>query len=408
MKTIIKIAWRNVWRNKLRSGVVLASVVMGIWAGLFVVSLFNGMMEQQKRSVLNTQVSHLKIHANTFIQDEKLHHRILAKSNDSILDFLAHHPAVKAYTTRTIVDGTITTAHGFKNVKIIGIDPAMEKTVTTIYNRLDTGTYLSDFKNNPVLIGRALSQDLKVYQGRSANLSFMTADNLSMSIGFKTEGIFSTGSGTYDETHLYVKKSDLNELLSTNDYTHEIAIMCHDIETADQVADDINAKFNTVTARPWHEVSQQLGYLDEMMGTSLMIILVIIIFALAFGIVNTMLMAVLERKRELGMLLCVGMNKRKVFIMIMFETIFLAIAAAPIGLLISWGFISYFGTNGINLMAVEDAMYQYGYDTMVYTQIDSTMYGTMTFMILVAAVVAAIYPARKALKYNPAEAVRAL
>ena len=121
-----------------------------------------------------------------------------------------------------------------------------------------------------------------------------------------------------------------------------------------------------------------------------------------------MLMAVLERKRELGMLLCVGMNKTKVFVMIMFETIFLSLAAAPIGLLISWAFISYFGTHGINLMEVEDAMYQFGYDAMVYTKLEPWVYLLITAMIIVASLVSAIYPARKALKYNPAEAVRAL
>ena len=278
MKTIIKIAWRNVWRNRLRSGVVFASVVMGVWAGLFVVSLSIGMMEQQKRSVINTQVSHLKIHSDAFIKDEKLGNYINETTRAELAKFLMTHEHVKSHTERTIIDGTVTTAHGFKNVKIIGIDPVMEQTVTTIHSRLDTGSYLSEFKNNPVLVGRALKNDLKLDRGRSANLSFMTADNLSMSIGFKTEGIFSSGNGTFDEMHVYVKKTDLNELLSTNNYIHEMAIMCDDIANAKQVADDINTRFEGVQARPWNVVSPELAYTDEMMGTSIGIILLIIIF----------------------------------------------------------------------------------------------------------------------------------
>lgn len=408
MKTIIKIAWRNVWRNKLRSGVVFASVVMGIWAGLFVVSLSLGMMEQQKRSIINTQVSHLKIHSNEFIKDEKLNNYISKNDLIELETFLLKNEHVKSVTKRTIVDGTVTTAHGFKNAKIIGINPEEEKLVTTIHSRLDTGTYLNVYKNNPILVGRSLSDDLKLSKGRSVNLSFITAENISMSIGFKTEAIFSSGNGVFDEAHVYVKKADLNELLMTEDYTHEIAIICDDIANSKLVSTAINNQFENITARPWNEVSPELAYTDEMMGTSILIILLIIIFALTFGIVNTMLMAVLERKRELGMLLCVGMNKQKVFIMIMFETVFLALAAAPVGLLISWLFISYFGSHGINLMEVEDAMYQFGYDTMVYTKLEPGIYLTITVMIIIAAMISAIYPARKALKYNPAEAVRAL
>ena len=408
MKTIIKIAWRNVWRNRLRSGVVFASVVMGIWAGLFVVSLSIGMMEQSKRSTINTQVSHLKIHSDEFITDEKLNNRIDESTLAGIEELLTSDSRVKSYTKRTIVDGTVTTAHGFKNVKIVGIDTEMEKTVTTIYERLDSGSYLSAGKNNPILIGRSLGDELKLDVGKSVNLSFMTYDTSSVSIGFKAEGVYSSGNGTFDKSNVYVKREDLNELLMTDDYIHEIAVMCNDIEEAKAVTESINNKFDNIEARPWNVVSPELGYTDEMMGTSIMIILIIIIFALTFGIVNTMLMAVLERKRELGMLLCVGMNKRKVFTMIMFESIFLSLAAAPIGLLISWGTISYFGANGINLMNVEDVMYQLGYDPMVYTKLDGSVYMTITVMIMAASTISSIYPARKALKYNPAEAVRAI
>jgi ABC-type lipoprotein release transport system permease subunit len=408
MKTIIKIAWRNVWRNRLRSGVVFASVVMGIWAGLFVVSLSIGMMDQSKRSTINTQVSHLKIHSKDFITDEKLNNRIPKSTLTGLEDFLNADSRVKAFTQRTVIDGTVTTAHGFKNVKILGIDTETEKTVTTIYERLDTGTYLTAGKNKPVLIGRSLGDELKLDAGKSVNLSFITYDTNSVSIGFKAEGVYSSGNGNFDKSHVFVQRSKLNELLMTDNFIHEIAVMCNDIEEATAVSEAMNEKFDDIEARPWNVVSPELGYTDEMMGTSIMIILIIIIFALTFGIVNTMLMAVLERKRELGMLLCVGMNKRKVFIMIMFESIFLSLAAAPIGLLISWATISYFGANGINLMNVEDVMYQMGYDPMVYTKLDGSIYFTITVMIMIASTVSSIYPARKALKYNPAEAVRAI
>ncbi|MDX2362589.1 MAG: FtsX-like permease family protein [Crocinitomicaceae bacterium] len=408
MKTILKIAWRNVWRNKLRSGVVFASVVMGIWAGLFVVSLSIGMMDQSKRSTIESQVSHLKIHSTEFIKDEKLMNNIDPSTLTALEEFLNSDDRVKSFTERTVIDGTVTTAHGFKNVKIIGVDPEMEQLVTTIYDRLDTGSYFSQVKNNPILIGRSLGDDLKLDAGKSVNLSFMTIDTNSVSIGFKAEGVFSSGNGSFDKMNVFVKRDDLNALLMCDNYIHEFAVMCNTIEDAALLADAINAQFPDIEARPWNVVSPELGYTDEMMGTSIMIILLIIIFALTFGIVNTMLMAVLERKRELGMLLCVGMNKRKVFIMIMFETIFLSLAAAPIGLLISWATISYFGNHGINLMDVEDAMYQFGYDPMVYTKLDASVYITITMMIMIAATISSIYPARKALKYNPAEAVRAI
>jgi ABC-type lipoprotein release transport system permease subunit len=408
MKTVIKIAWRNVWRNKMRSSVVFASIVMGVWAGLFTVSLTIGMMDQQKRTILNTQTSHLKIHTDAYVKDEKLVNRIPSEKITSLESALNNDERIKAFTFRTVSDGTVSNAHGFSNLKIVGVDPTTEQKVTTIAERLDSGFYFQEYKNNPVLVGRGLIGDLNLDVGKSVNLNFMSIDTLSVSIGFKVEGIFNSGSGMNDKGIVYVERSTLNELLGTDDYIHEVAIMCHNLEEASVVADAFNASFPELEARTWVQLSPQLAYQDEMMTTSILIILVIIIFALAFGILNTMLMAVLERKRELGMLLCVGMNKFKVFMMIMFETIFLSFAAAPIGLLLSWITVSYFGKYGLNLGSVEDAMYQFGYDTMVYTKLEPLIYVSIAAMIIVAAIISSIIPARKALKYNPAEAVRAL
>ena len=175
-----------------------------------------------------------------------------------------------------------------------------------------------------------------------------------------------------------------------------------------EVSVAINKEITNATAQDWAIISPELSFRDQTSGTSLMVILIIIVFALTFGIVNTMLMAVLERKRELGMMLCIGMNKRNVFVMIMIETILLAFAAVPIGLLLSWISITYFGNSGINLDSVGDALYKVGMDSMVYPAVDSSAYLTISIMIVIAAVIASIIPARKALKYNPAEAVRAI
>ncbi|MCB9222975.1 MAG: ABC transporter permease [Crocinitomicaceae bacterium] len=409
MKTIIKIAWRNVWRNRLRSFVVFASVMLGVWAGLFTVSLTLGMMDQQKRSIVQTQTSHLKVHSSRYMKDEKLINHIPDDTLELLENQLKNDSRVVAYTERTIIDGTVNNAHGFANLKIVGIDPEMEKTVTTIYERLDSGTYFSEFKNRPVLVGKSLADDLKLDVGKSLNLNFMDKDTNAVGIGFKVEGVFNSGNGTFDKQQVFVRQNDLNELLQTNHFIHEIAIICTDIKEAEPVRDEINSKLGgSVEARTWAQLSPQLAYSDEMMTVAIFIILGIIIFALAFGILNTMLMAVLERKRELGMLLCVGMNKRKVFFMIMIETIFLSFVAAPLGLLLSWITVTYFGSAGINLMDVGDAMYQFGYDALVYPKLYPYVYFMVSTMIIGAAIISSIIPARRALKYNPAEAVRAL
>ncbi len=411
MKTILKIAWRNVWRNRLRSGVVFGSVVIGIWAGLFVVAMSQGMLAQQKRGMLESQISDIQIHANTYLADVKIENYLKGSEVKNIEAVLSSIPEVKHYTKRSIVFGTGTTASGFSNLKIMGIDPELEKTTTTIYKRLLDGTYFTKYNNRPVLIGRELAEELNLEVGKSLNLSFQNMDGEFVQAGFKVEGIFSTPSLQYDKSNLFIRHSDFAELIEVEEeMVHEFAIVIKDIKNSNEIASQINSRINGngATAEDWAVIAPDISYMDEASGLAQYIILVIIVFALAFGIVNTMLMAVLERKRELGMLLCVGMNKTSVFLMIMVETIFLSVVAAPIGLLMAWISISYFGTVGINLEAVGDALYKAGIDSIVYTAVNPSAYLIITGLIVFASIIAAIVPARKALKYNPAEAVRAI
>ncbi|MDX1349176.1 MAG: FtsX-like permease family protein [Putridiphycobacter sp.] len=409
MKTIIKIAWRNVWRNRLRSGVVFGSVVIGIWAGLFVVAMSQGMLAQQKRGMLESQISNIQIHADSYLADPKLENCIPPNELANIETVIASAPEVKHFVKRSITMGTGTTASGFSNLKIMGIDPEKEKETTTISERLLSGSYFTTFKNKPVLIGRELADELNLEVGKSLNLSFQNINGEFVQAGFKVEGIFATPSLQYDKSNLFILQSDFMELVEADaEMIHEYAIVIDDLEKSTAVSESINQKINGAKAQDWAEIAPDISYMDEASELGQNIILVIIVFALAFGIVNTMLMAVLERKRELGMLLCIGMNKTSVFLMIMIETICLSVIAAPIGLMLAWGTITYFGIVGINLESVGDALYKAGIDSMVFTAIDPWAYVTITIFILIASIIAAIVPARKALKYNPAEAVRAV
>ncbi len=409
MKTIFKIAWRNVWRNKLRSGVVFTSVLLGIWAGLFVLAISSGMLEQQKRGTLESQLSHIQIHSDPYLADIKLNHNFSKSQIAEIDQALNDTKEVKNFCKRSIVEGTGSTAHGFSNLNVIGVNPEIEQKVTTIHERLIEGSYFTKYKNRPALIGRKLAEDLHLEVGKTINLSFQDAEGNFIQSGFKVEGIFGSPSQSFDKSNVFIKQEDFVDLVAgESNYVHEYAVNLFQVGNSKRIAEQLNSEIKEATAEDWATISPELSFRDETAGAGLMVILVIIVFALTFGIVNTMLMAVLERKRELGMLLCVGMNKRNVFVMIVIETIFLSLVAAPAGLLISWLSISYFGSSGIKLDAVGEALYKAGIDSMVYPAVDSSAYLTISLMIMFASIIASIIPARKALKYNPAEAVRAV
>ncbi|MER3318470.1 MAG: FtsX-like permease family protein [Allomuricauda sp.] len=403
MKTLLMIAWRNVWRNKLRSSIVIASVVLGIWSGLFIMAMVSGMNDQRLSSFINTNLSHIQIHNAGFQENFDKKDTIIG-SNTLLkeIDTMSH---VTAYTKRLVLQGMASTAHGNYGVKIMGIFPDKEKNVTDISEKLVQGTYLYKLKRNPIIIGEKLANKLGVKVNSKVVLNFQDSNNNTVSTGFRVEGIFKTINSSFDEENVFVKYDDLAPLVSLSGKYHEIAILCDNITETETVENQIKTN-NSVES--WDQLSPELGYAQEAMSNFIYIFMGIILLALAFGIVNTMLMAVLERKREIGMLLSVGMDKRKVFTMIILETLFLAFIAALLGVLLSIWTIEYFGRHGINLSAVAKGLESLGMGARVYTKLPFAMYVDITLMTLSVALIAAVIPARRALKLNPAEAVKAI
>jgi ABC-type lipoprotein release transport system permease subunit len=156
----------------------------------------------------------------------------------------------------------------------------------------------------------------------------------------------------------------------------------------------------------WKEISPDLAMIADFMGQIYGVFMAIILAALAFGIVNTMLMAVLERTKELGMLAAIGMNRKKIFSMIMFESIFLSVVGGFAGMGIAEAVIAATHKNGINLMKYSEGMEAFGYSAHLFPTVDAGFFVSTTILIVLTGILASIYPARKALKLNPVEAIR--
>jgi len=403
---LIKIAWRNVWRNGLRSGVVIASIATGIWAGLFVISVSSGLNEQRTKDALDSYLSHVQIHTPKFVEDNNVEYRI--ENLDEVINALDNNSNVKAYAERVVLSGMVSSSAGGFGTRITGIDLEHEKNVSTMHEKVVDGAYFEGIKRNPIFIGKKLADKLKVELRKKVVLTFQKDNGDLVTGAFRVVGIYKTANSKADEMNIFVQASDINRLLDGSAGFHEVAVITKDLTMVDTTAGSLRAALPNLSVRSWKQVSPDLGYADEMMMQMLYIIIMIILLALSFGIVNTMLMAVLERKRELGMLMSVGMNKTKVFFMIVVETVFISLVGGPIGVLLGFLTVSYFGSAGIDLSVVGKGLEEFGISTMIYPNLQPKFYIDVTIMVIVAAIISSIYPARKALQLKPAEAVRAI
>jgi len=136
------------------------------------------------------------------------------------------------------------------------------------------------------------------------------------------------------------------------------------------------------------------------------IFILIILLALCFGIINTMLMSVLDRTKEIGMLMAIGMNNRKIFIMIIIESVMLTFSGGILGIIVGSGVTKFFETTPIDVSMFADGLEKYGFAAQIYTSLRVETIVTIAILVIVTGILSAIYPARKALKLNPAEATR--
>lgn len=408
---IFSIAWKNVWRNKLRSLIIILSITLGLLGGIFYLAFANGMAQQQINSSIKTYISNIQIHHPQYLINNEITYTIDNPAEK--LNTIRATEGVKAASSRLVSLAMASSAITGTGISIDGIDPEAELNVTDINTKLVEGSFFESELKNQILIGQKLANKLKI---KVKSKLVITIQNSAGDIAygaFRVVGIYKTHNSDFDQLNVYVKKKDLSKLIGVNENTvNEIAVFLKHNDLTNEVKEIIKSDFNDeisakiLTVRSWDEIQPVLRMLNEMTIQFSMIFLIIILFALSFGIINTMLMAIMERVREIGMLMAIGMNKMKVFLMILLETIFLSITGGIIGLSLSFLVIKITGHSGIDLSIVGEGLNAMGYSAFVYPELDNYYYLMIGGLVVITALFASILPARKALKFNPAEAVR--
>lgn len=400
---LVKIAWKNIWRNKVRSFVVITAIALGLLAGVFASGFVNGMMMQKVDSVVKMEMSHFQIHQSEF--REELKTSLFIKDGEKIKNNIAGAEEIQAVTGRVISNAMFGSANHSGAVKVTGIDPEEEALTTGLNERLVEGKYFEGIKRNPVFISRKIAEKYKIKLRSKVVITLQDVSGEMVAGAFRVVGIFDSKNNMYDKVNVFVRKADLQKLLKLEEGNlHEIAILLKKHDLAETTAALYQEKYSQLEVIPWMDLSTGMRYMVEAMDKYTIILVSIILVALMFSIINTMLMAVLERVKEIGMLMAIGMKKPKIFGMIMLETTFLSLVGGPIGLALSWVLITYFGSVGID---VAGASYEdVGFATVIYPYLAPASYLDITLMVLGMSLIAAIYPARKALKLNPVEAIR--
>ena len=401
---LISIAWKNIWRNKKRSLIIIAAICFGLWGGLMSGGIMMGMGESMVNSAIDRDLSHIQIHKEDYLKDKEIINFI--PDGKQLIKDIIQIPGVKAVSGRTLIFGMASSPASSFGAKIIGIDPDNAKKVTNISQYLIAGDYFESEYRNPIIIGKKLAERLNLKLRSKMVLSFQGLDGEISYTACKVSGIYKTESAPFDEMNVFVQQKDLYRILKSEPIFHEIAVRVEKSEIIPRVDNIIKTQYPNFQVQNWKEIAPDIAFLMDLMQQFSYLFVAIILFALLFGITNTMLMSVMERVRELGVLIAVGMKKGKVFSMILLETIFLSLTGGIAGIAIGSLSITIFSHTGIDLSAFSASLNSFGAGAMLYPFLPFAMYIILTFMIVFAANMAAIMPAWKAIHLVPSEAIR--
>lgn len=404
--SLIKIAWRNIWRNKLRSLVVIISIIFGLLGGIIMIAMSYGLNEERMNNAVDTYLSHIQIHNNSFSEDYNIKHTI--DNLNLIEEALNNDERVISYTKRIVLNGMLSNSNGSYGIQVKGVDPDTEIKVTNTYDKIIDGEYFKSKRDNTILVGKKLADRLNLKLKSKVVITFQDENYELTSLLFRVEGIFRSGNSRYDETNVFVKNISIIKNLPRFTGYHEIPILLNDINLRGEVKKDLIPISTNNIVEGWDDISKELAYANEMLAAVLYIFMMIILSGLSFGVINTMLMAILERKKEIGMLMSIGMDRYKIFLMISMETIFLSMIALPFGLILSYVIVEYYSVVGIDLSIVEAGLENFGVGTRLYFKVPNEEYFIVSFMVLIISIVSSIFPSIRALKINPVEATKTI
>ncbi|MCU0443746.1 MAG: FtsX-like permease family protein [Microscillaceae bacterium] len=390
------LAWRNIGRSLGRSGLIISALVLGIWAGTFAVALVKGLAQQRLQNQIDCSLGHLKITHPQFDEEKTIGYQIDKKELETHLK----KTNIITYSFRLNTLAIIQAGQHSSSIDWYGVVPSFEKTTLKLADKLIEGHYLDHLPPKSLVIGKKLAQKLSVKLGDKINIVAQTEKNEPVRDTFQVGGIYDYHNHAFAMRHVFARVEDFRQTMqmTDNQHFHQLIIRLKNDEQALETAQKWQKALPQCKVQSWADIAPELAYLSILQGYFFLIFNGIILFTLTLLLVNTMLMAVLERTRELGVLKALGMNKRRLLRLIFYETLLLSGLGGGLGIGIAVLTVAYYGQTGIDLRYFGSAWGSWGSSPVVYPQLSMGDLWGIVLLLFLTALLSAIYPAYKVLQ----------
>jgi len=382
---------------------MLAAISVGAWAMIFMTALMRGMVNDMIREGIRSLPGHVQVHNPAYRDDPSINN--LVSMSDAELSEAFASAGINRFAARVRVPAIISSERESRGVTLIGVDPSQELSITAIGSEIAEGRGLGGVDDNGVVIGRKLADKLDTEIGKRVVLMSQDPDNEVADRGYRVVGLFEANLEAQEEAFAFAGKETVQKMLRIGDGITEVAVAGDDYRNVDILLADVRQLMNPQDeVLPWQEMDAYLGSMLAVMDGFVLVWIIVIFLALSFGLVNTLVMAVFERVREIGLMLALGMRPSSILMQIIFESALLLILGLAIGNALAMATVIPL-RDGIDISIVAEGMEMFGASSVLYPEMQMSDVILANVVVLVLGFFASLSPAWRASRYEPVEAI---
>lgn len=402
---MIRLAWRNVWRNGRRSLINVAAMGFGLAAIMFGQSMMRSLQYQLVEKATGSFTGHVRIQRRD-VDEPKFPDKFMTDP-ERAAKLLREDPRVLVWGRRIQLTGLVSAPKMSLGALICGVEPDKERKITDMAGYIKEGRYLQEGEKG-VVMGRKIANRLDVRLGEKVVLMAQASDGSMGAEVFRVVGIHETGSESFDGQMVWVPLKAMQDLLARPGQANQLAAKLKDIAQAPQVAADLDAKLGpgNVGALSWRDIDKEIIGIQAFQDGLLTIVLGVVFAIVALGILNTQLMSLFERVREFGVLMAIGARPRWVVRLLMVESALLGAVGVALGLTVGTLMIRHYGRAGLDLPVGDAFKYFLPFPSVIYLRPAWPMHAFACATVFVVTLLATLPPALRAGRLKPAEALR--
>ena len=400
---IVKVSWRNLWRNAARTNITIVAVALCVAILIVFQSLIVGLIGKAVYNTTNLVVGEVQIHAIGYLDDRSIY-----KSLKNIEDIRAVAKENNiGIVERSYGFGLISSGTKSAGTQFWGINPESELKYFDFANHIDEGNFLTKKSLNKVVLGKKLARSLAAEVGTELVVFVQGADGSLGNELFYVTGILENVADNIDRGAAIILKDDFDILFSTNNIVHEIALNSKGKFKAEEIKKLMSAKITGVAIETWKELMPTIAVMTEKMSVFMLTIFSLIFtIAASLGVMNTLIMSTYDRMREFGIIRAIGATPWRIIRQVSLEAILLTIIASIIGTVVGLSIALYLQEYGIDISGGGNlAIGGIVFDPIWKASISIKTVFLPVVLMMLTSVIASIYPASIAARIKPVEAI---